>query len=179
MNIIAFAASNHKASINRQLVGYAASLLDKVERVEVLDLNEYEMPLFSQDVEAKIGHPQQAKDFLAKIANSDGVIISFAEHNGSYTAAYKNIFDWCSRIEPKIFNGKPMVLLSTSPGARGGATVLATAVDSIPRFGGIVKASLSVPSFNDNFDTDKQCLTHEALNLQLADAVSHLNHRQL
>ena len=84
MNIIAFAASNHKASINRQLVGYAASLLDKVERVEVLDLNEYEMPLFSQDVEAEIGHPQLAKDFLAKIANSDGVIISFAEHNGSY-----------------------------------------------------------------------------------------------
>ena len=175
MNIIAFAASNRKKSINKQLVKYAASLLDKV-KVEVLDLNDYELPLYSQDREEDIGHPQLAKDFLAKIANSDGIIISFAEHNGSYTVAYKNIFDWCSRIEPKVFSDKPMVLLSTSPGSRGGASGLAAAVQSAPHFNGIVKASLAIPSFNDNFDVDKQCLTHEELNEQLVDAVSHLNH---
>ena len=71
MNIIAFAASNRKKSINKQLVEYAASLLDKV-KVEILDLNDYELPLYSQDREEDIGHPQLAKDFLAKIANSDG-----------------------------------------------------------------------------------------------------------
>jgi NAD(P)H-dependent FMN reductase len=102
MNIIAFAASSSRKSINKQLVRYASTLLDKA-KVEVLDLNDYELPLFSQDKEEELGHPQLAKDFLAKIANSDGIIISFAEHNGSYTAAYKNIFDWCSRIEPKVF----------------------------------------------------------------------------
>ena len=175
MNIIAFAASNRKKSINKQLVEYAATLLDKV-KVEVLDLNDYELPLYSQDREEDIGHPQLAKDFLAKIANCDGIIISFAEHNGSYTVAYKNIFDWCSRIEPKVFSDKPMVLLSTSPGSRGGASVLATAVQSAPHFNGIVKASLAIPSFYDNFDADKLCLTHEELNEQLVDAVSHLNH---
>lgn len=175
MNIIAFAASSSRKSINKQLVRYASTLLNKA-KVEVLDLNDYELPLFSQDKEEELGHPQLAKDFLAKIANSDGIIISFAEHNGSYTAAYKNIFDWCSRIEPKVFSNKPMVLLATSPGARGGATVLATAVQSVPRFKGIVKASLSIPSFYDNFDADKQCLKHEELNEQLVDAVSHLNH---
>ena len=175
MKIIAFAASTHTKSINKQLVNYACQLLDKVN-VEVLDLNDYELPLYSQDKEAELGHPQLAKDFLAKLGESDGIIISFAEHNGSYSVAYKNIFDWCSRIEPKVFQNKPMVLLSTSPGSMGGASVLAAAVNSAPYFDGVVKASLSTPSFYDNFDVDKQALTHEELNEQFKDAVSHLNH---
>jgi len=175
MKIIAFAGSNHKASINKQLVEYATGLLDKVD-VEVLDLNDYELPLYSQDKEQEIGHPRLAKDFLGKIGESDGIIISFAEHNGSYSVAYKNLFDWCSRIEPKVFQKKPMVLLSTSPGSMGGASVLAAAVNSAPFFDGVVKASLSIPSFYDNFDSDKQLLRHPELNEQLKDAVSHLNH---
>ncbi|WP_064609583.1 NADPH-dependent FMN reductase [Photobacterium sp. J15] len=175
MKIIAFAASTHKQSINKQLVRYASKLLDKVE-VEILDLNDYELPLYSQDKEGEIGHPQLAKDFLSKIGDSDGVLISFAEHNGSYSVGYKNLFDWCSRIEPKVFQNKPMVLLSTSPGSLGGASVLAAAVQSMPFFDGIVKASLSVPSFYDNFDAEKQIITHEELNEQFKDTVSHLNH---
>ena len=107
MKIIAFAATNHRKSINRELVEYAASLIKHGE-VEILDLNDYELPLYGQDKENEIGHPQLAKDFLAKIGGSDGIIISFAEHNGSYTVAYKNIFDWCSRIEPKVFQNKKM-----------------------------------------------------------------------
>ncbi|WP_199611890.1 NADPH-dependent FMN reductase [Flocculibacter collagenilyticus] len=175
MKIVAFAASNHTKSINKMLVNYAAQLLKNAE-VEVLDLNDYELPLFSQDKEAEIGHPQLAKDFLEKIRNSDGIIISFAEHNGSYTAAYKNLFDWCSRIETKVFNHKPMVLFSSSPGPRGGSSVLASAVESAPYFDGVVKASLAIPCFHDNFDVKKRVITHEELNEQFKDAVSHLNH---
>ncbi|MCW8328991.1 NAD(P)H-dependent oxidoreductase [Photobacterium sp. SDRW27] len=175
MKIIAFAASTSKKSINKQLVNYASHLLDKVE-VEILDLNDYELPLYSQDKEEELGHPQVAKDFLAKIADSNGIIISFAEHNGSYAVGYKNIFDWCSRIEPKVFHNKPMVLLATSPGSMGGASVLAAAVQSAPYFDGIVKASLAIPSFYDNFDSEKQIIRHEELNEQFKDAISHLNH---
>jgi len=175
MKVIAFAASNHRKSINKQLVEYASHLLNKAD-VEILDLNDYELPLYSQDKEEALGHPKLAKDFLAKIGESDGIIISFAEHNGSYSVAYKNLFDWCSRIEPKVFQNKPMVLLATSPGPRGAASVLSTAVQSAPYFDGVVKASLSIPSFNDNFDIEKQELKHEELNEQLKDAISHLNH---
>jgi len=175
MKVIAFAATNHTKSINKQLVEYAASLLTKVE-VEVLDINDYELPLYGQDREEELGHPQLAKDFLAKIGESEGIIIAFAEHNGSYTVAYKNLFDWCSRIEPKVYQNKPMVLLATSPGSMGASSVLATAIQSAPYFDGVVKASLSIPSFFDNFDTEKQLLKHEELDEQLRDAVSHLNH---
>lgn len=175
MKIIAFAATSHRKSINKHLVEYAGSLLKKAE-AEILDLNDYELPLYSQDREEELGHPQLAKDFLAKISGSCGIIISFAEHNGSYSVAYKNIFDWCSRIEPKVFQDKPMVLLSTSPGARGGATVLATAVSSAPHFNGVVKASLALPNFFDNFDKEKNIIKHDELNEQFIDAVSHLDH---
>ena len=111
---------------------------------------------------------------MTKIAASDVIIISFAEHNGSYSAAYKNLFDWCSRINPKVFQDKPLVLLSTSPGPRGATSVLATAVNSAPHFKGYVKASLSVPSFYENFDIELGVLKNQNLNLQLIDAVNSL-----
>ena len=101
-------------------------------------------------------------------------MISFAEHNGSYSAAYKNLFDWCSRANPKVFQGKPMVLLATSPGARGGASVLASATNSAPFFGGSVKANLAVPSFGSNFDRERGVLTNAELQQQLQNAVNSL-----
>jgi chromate reductase len=173
MKLLAFAVSSSKKSINKQLVIYASSLIKGAE-VEVLDLNDYELPLFSVDKEEEIGHPELAKAFISKIASSDAVIISFAEHNGSYSAAYENLFDWCSRIGPKVFQDKPLVFLSTSPGARGAESVLATATTSAPFFAGHVKASLSIPSFYENFDVERGMLKNEELKTKLIEAVNRL-----
>ena len=92
---------------------------------------------------------------LIKIAEADALVISFAEHNGSYSAAYKKIFDWCSRISTKVYQGKATILLATSPGPGGAASVLAAATGSAPYFAADLKGSLSVPRFYDNFDTQK------------------------
>jgi len=173
MKVLAFAASSSKKSINRQLVSYAASLLEDAQ-IEVLDLNDYELPLFSVDKEAEIGQPAPAKEFLSKIGASDALIISFAEHNGSYTAAYKNLFDWSSRINSKVFQNKPMVLLATSPGPGGAGSVLAAATASAPFFDGEVKASLSIPSFHENFNADSASITNSELEAQLRKAVESL-----
>jgi chromate reductase len=173
MKLLAFAASSSRQSINKKLVTYAAGLLEGAD-VEVLDLNDYEMPLFSVDREAESGHPELAKAFLQKIAASDAIIISFAEHNGSYSAAYKNLFDWCSRVQPKVFQDKPLVLFATSPGARGGATVLAAATGSAPFFAGHVKASLAIPSFFENFDVEQGAFKNGELQGKVAQAVGML-----
>jgi len=173
MKVLAFAASSSTKSINKKLVTYALSFLKDVE-IELLDLNDYELPLFSEDREKEIGQPTLAHEFLRKIEESDALIISFAEHNRSYSAAYKNTFDWCSRINPKVFQEKPMVLLSTSPGARGGAKVLATAKRSAPYFAGDVKASLSIGNFYDNFDLESNTLKDKELQEQLERAVKSL-----
>ncbi len=177
MKLLAFAASNSRKSINKKLVTYAAGLLEGAD-VEVVDLNDFETPLFSVDREAESGHPELAKAFVQKIAESDAIIVSFAEHNGSYSAAYKNLFDWCSRIQAKVFHDKPLVFLATSPGARGGATVLAAATGSAPFFAGHVKASLSIPSFYENFDLERGVLKSEELTSQLTQAVATLQQRE-
>ena len=118
------------------------------------------------------GIPQLAHDFLARIAAVDAVIISFAEHNGGYTAAFKNLFDWCSRVGREVWQGKKMVLLATSPGGRGAGGVLEFAVAAMPRFGGDVVGHLSVPSFGENF-TDG-CLSDPALDAQLRAVLAQL-----
>lgn len=171
--IIAFAASSSSRSINKQLVSYAAGLLTDVE-VEILDLNDYELPLFSVDREDQLGQPDLAHAFLQKIDNSDGIIIAFAEHNGCYSAAYKNIYDWASRIKPKVYQDKPMVLLATSPGGRGGKSVLDLALSQIPRFGGQIKASVSVPMFAENFNSDSGRVSNDEVGAQLQTAVNCL-----
>ena len=173
MKLLAFAASSSRNSINKRLAGYAAGLVPGAT-VELLDLNDYELPLYSIDREATLGKPALAQDFLAAIARNDAMLISFAEHNGSYTAAYKSLFDWCSRSQQKVFQGKPAVFLATSPGPRGAATVLAAAVQSAPHFGAVVKGSLSIPSFFDNFDLGSGTLKEAALRDQLQAVVSAL-----
>jgi len=178
MKILAFAATSSSRSINKQLVRYAASQFEEAKpdeiETEILDINDYELPLFSEDREAELGQPEQAKAFLEEIGNSDAVIISFAEHNGSYTVAYKNIFDWASRINPKVFQNKPMILLATSPGPGGASSVLAMAIASASFFDGKVKASLSVPSFYDNFDAEQGRISNDEINRQLLTAVNSL-----
>lgn len=170
-NIIAFAGSNSKNSINKQLVGYAASLLEH-SKAEVLDLNDYDLPLYSVDLEREQGHPENAIRFLSKLKESDGIIISLAEHNGAYTAVFKNLLDWMSRIEGKTFYGKPMLLMATSNGARGGRSVLDMASNRFPRHDAYLVAEFSLPGFNSNFSNGK--ITNEELNVQLKDAVKTL-----
>ncbi len=171
--VIAFAASNSRRSINKQLVTYASGLL-RDAKVEILDLNDFELPLFSVDREQELGQPALARSFLQRIGGCDGVVISFAEHNGAYSVAYKNVFDWASRIEPRVYQDKPMVLLSTSPGQRGGKSVLELALAQMPRFGGQVRASVSVPSFADNFDADTGVVSSPAIAAELEAAVNRL-----
>ena len=101
-------------------------------------------------------------------------MISFAEHNGSYTAAYKNLFDWTSRIDMKLFQNKPMVLLATSPGPGGAGTVLTAASGSAPYFAADVKGVLSVPSFYKNFDAEAQKITNPELLTELTLVVNTL-----
>lgn len=158
--IIAFGASTSKTSINKQLANYIANQFENVA-VELLDLNDFEMPIFSVDKQKENGIPELAQAFFEKLGSADLIIISFAEHNGAYSSAFKNILDWASRIDANTFQGKPMLLLATSPGPRGGSTVLEIAKNRFPFQGGIVKGSFSLPSFNDNFDTEKGIINLE------------------
>ncbi len=153
MKVLAFGASASSQSINRQLANFAASRIPNAS-VTKFDLRELSLPIYSADEEESNGIPDDAKRFYDAITQHDLIIASLAEHNGSYTAAFKNLYDWTSRHEQKLWADTPMILLSTSPGGRGGATVMESAKATFPRMGATLLASLSLPSFYDNYDSE-------------------------
>ncbi len=178
MKLLAFAATTSKKSINKQVINYAKTLIEggllEDATVEVLDLNDFEMPIYSIDREEESGIPAEAKAFHAAIAGADAIMISFAEHNGTFSAAYKNVFDWTSRIDAKVYQGKPGVFFATSPGGRGGKGVLDAAVGSAPHHGLDLKASLPIPSFYKNFDPEAGAFRHAEIDDAFRDALGTL-----
>jgi NAD(P)H-dependent FMN reductase len=174
MKVIAFAATSSQHSINKKLATYAGQQVAGAE-LEVLDLNDYENPLFSEDKEKEIGQAEPAKAFLAKLGEADALVISFAEHNGNYSVAFKNLFDWCTRIEPKVFQGKPTALLATSDGGRGAITVLELAAASLPRFGADVRGTFSLPNFSENFDAIEGVMTNADFDQSLKGLLAKLS----
>jgi NAD(P)H-dependent FMN reductase len=148
--LITIPGSSSKNSINKQLAEYVGSLVQNV-KVMNIDLNDYKIPLFSVDENIKNGFSEDLLTLNSVIEEADAIVISLAEHNGAYATAFKNIFDWLSIINGKVWREKPMLLLATSPGERGGATVLEIAKGRFPYNGGNIIGSLSVPSFQENF----------------------------
>ena len=148
--IITIGGSTSKDSINRKLAESVGGLLKGVEVINI-DLSKYELPLFSVDIEKEQGFSKDLQKLNKEIESTDGIILSLAEHNGAYAAAFKNAFDWLSRIEGKVWRNKPMLLLSTSNGARGGQSVMDIALNRFPYNGGNIIGSMTFPSFNKNF----------------------------
>ena len=157
MKILVFGASNSSTSINKKFASSVSKYYKEPEDEKIiLDLNDFDMPIFSVDLEKKVGIPQEAYAFAEKIDWADFIIISFAENNGNYNVCYKNIIDWVSRIKGrKIFNNKPVFLLATSPGARGGQSVLNIAEARMPFDGAKVLDTFSLPEFNTNYEEGK------------------------
>jgi NAD(P)H-dependent FMN reductase len=153
------------------LAEYAGSLL-KNATLSKIDLNNFDMPLFSVDIEEEQGFSEDLQKLNELIEKADGFVISLAEHNGAYSTAFKNAFDWLSRINGKVWRDKPMLLLATSPGERGGKTVLEMALGRFPYMGGNIVGSMSFPSFYENFkDGD---IVNEKLKLNLLNLVEKL-----
>jgi chromate reductase len=176
MKLLALAGSNSSGSINRQLAAYASTQFKNYE-AEVIHLNDFPMPLFSLDTEKEIGSPESVDRLIDKIASMDFIVLSLAENNACYNAGFKSTFDWISRKQPKVFQDKPMLLMATSPGKRGGASVLEFAQHHLPRYGGNIKGIFSLPSFNENFSPGKGII-HDALNKQLLELIEEIETKE-
>ena len=156
--ILVFGASNSKHSINKQFAIYAAQHLSNVE-LQVADLNDYKLPLYSIDLQREEGVDANAIRFSELIQESDAIVLSLAEYNGLHTSAFKNLCDWMSRIpmDPPmhIWQGKPMFLLSTSPSQRPVNNVLRVSKELFPSFGARIIADFYLPSFHHFFRDDE------------------------
>lgn len=166
--ILAIGASTSEKSINKILSTYVANLIVDVE-VIVVDLNDFELPLYKIDLQESFGIPENAYKFDEMIKQSDGIILSLAEHNGMPSAAFKNLLDWISRIDKNVWKQIPMFLMSCSPGERGGLNVLEIIGKSIPNLGAKIITTFSFPLFYENFSENK--ITNKILKNKLLEQV--------
>lgn len=171
--ILAFAGSNSSTSINHQFISHIANRINGHE-IKIIKLSEYDIPLFSVDKQNNNGFPVDIQVIKNLIDEHDALMISVNEHNGTVSAFFKNILDWLSRLDRNFLANKKILLVSTSPGARGAASSLEYTKGILPRFGGQIIDSFSFPSFNDNFDNDT--VQNEVLNMGIEDVLTTFAH---
>jgi NAD(P)H-dependent FMN reductase len=111
--------------------------------------------MYSSDYEKENGYSNSLVELKNDIEKADGLIISVNEHNGNLSAYFKNLIDWLSRLERRFLNEKPIFLMATSGGKRGGIGALENAQNIFPRFGGTVVCTFSLPSYKENFELNK------------------------
>lgn len=151
-SILAFAGSNHSTSINRILLEHAVGMLRK-PACTTIDLRDFDVPVLSQDLEEESGIPDGIKRLRSLFDEHDAFLIASPEHNSMMPAFFKNIMDWLSRMDGKIFQDKPVMLMSASPGPRGGKTNLKNMAAVIPYWGAsAVFADFSLGRFYEAYD---------------------------
>ena len=152
--ILATAGSNSSTSINFQLVKHTVSLLEDRD-TDLLELAKTEFPMYGEDLEKARGIPEEITRLKKRIQDASGLILSVNEHNGNPSAFFKNILDWLSRDERRFFADRPVLLMSASGGKRGAASSRGVVEQMIPRFGGRVAATFSLPGYYENFDPER------------------------
>lgn len=160
--VLAFSGSTREGSYNKLLIKEAALIAQQQgAKVRVIDLKDYPMPYYDEDLEARQGMPGKASEIRQLMINSNVIIIASPEYNASVSAVLKNALDWASRGENgkssrDAFKGKKFVLLSASPGRMGGSRGLVHLKAIIEDVGGqVVSNQLSLPAAYQAFDEQK------------------------
>lgn len=175
-NLLAFAGSNSSTSINLKLIRYTTSRIPD-HTIQVLNMANCPFPMYSEDYEREHGFSNSLIELKDDIQGADGILISVNEHNSNPSAYFKNLIDWLSRLERNFIKEKKVLLLSTSPGKRGGKSALEISENILVRFGADVVATFSLPSFHTNFDAEKGILDqtlHEEWNEAINSLIAKL-----
>lgn len=179
MNILVFAGSTRRESVNRKLAKAAAQAVEAAGgQATLLELADYPMPLYNGDMEAEDGPPENAFRLQEVIAAHDGLIVVSPEYNHSIPALLKNTLDWVSRT-PRVkganpFTGKVAGLMAASPGALGGLQGLDTVQRVMTTVGALVLPKVvALPRADKAFDAAGH-LTDEASARRVADLAAEV-----
>ncbi len=159
--ILAFAGSLRAGSWNKKLVSIAAAgAREAGAEVTQIDLRDYPLPIFDEDLEAAEGLPESGRKLKDLMLAHDGLLIACPEYNSSITAVLKNTLDWISRPardEPPLgcFVNKVAAIMSASPGALGGLRGLVTVRSILGNIRVLVLPDqVAIPRANEAFDEE-------------------------
>jgi chromate reductase, NAD(P)H dehydrogenase (quinone) len=188
VKIVAFAGSARKNSFNQKLVTIAAKGATAAGAdVTLLNMADFEMPLYHADLEKKCGIPDKARAFKHLLIEQDGFLIASPEYNGAFSPLLKNAIDWASRAESadeaplRAYKGKVAAIMATSPGALGGMRGLVFLRMLLANIGVTVLPTQKTIAFAANaFDADDALLNPTdqavivALGTELAETLARL-----
>jgi chromate reductase, NAD(P)H dehydrogenase (quinone) len=175
------AGSARKDSVNKKLAHNAYEMA-KAEGVDVtfVDLKDYPIPMYDQDLEDAKGLPKNAAALKKIFAAHDGFFIASPEYNGFFTPLLKNTLDWISRPSGKelgpmeAYKNKVIAIGAASPGAGGGRRSLGSLRVLLENLNAkVTSEQIPIAKAYDKFDKDGR-LTDAADREQLAKVVEQL-----
>lgn len=161
IRVLALTGSTRSESFNKKLIRAATDIGKAAgHSFSNIDLRDYPLPLYDEDVESAEGLPPKALEIKKLIAEHDAVLVSSPEYNASLSGVLKNTIDWISRPgdddDPgAVFSEKPVGLLSASPGGLGGIrglNHLRTILQNVGAF--VIPSQFALAQANQAFNAD-------------------------
>jgi chromate reductase len=160
-NIVVIVGSLRKESFTLKVANALAKLAPDTLKLDVVTLND--VSFFNQDLEA--APPADWLAFREKLQKSNGVLFVTPEYNRSIPGVLKNAIDVGSRPYGKSsFIGKPVGIVSNSPGPLGGVSAAKHLQNILPGISGPIlgQPETHLNGIGDAFD-DKGELVKESL----------------
>ncbi len=159
-HLLFLAGSIRKESYNRKLAKYAYEYAKELGAdAKLIELKDYDMPLYNGDLEEEKGVPENAKKLKKEFADCCGFFIANPEYNSSITPLLKNTLDWISRKSEKdeanliAYTGKVAAMAAASPGALGGLRSLLVLRMMLSNIGvHVMPDQVAVPAAHNVFD---------------------------
>ena len=151
MKTVIISASVRTGRKSHRLALYFCKYLmeNNLSAAEILDLNEYNFPVFNERLQYLPDPAPRVREFAEKIKSADAVLIVTPEYNGGYPASLKNVIDL---LYPE-WKRKPIAIATTSDGPFGGTQVITSLLFTLWKIGAwVVPAKFPVPKVHEHYD---------------------------
>ncbi len=152
-HIVILSASVRTGRHSHRVAVYFKKFLEenKTATSEILDLTEYNFPVFNERLKFQPSPSEKVLNFANKIKSADGVVIVTPEYNGGYPASLKNVVD----LLYDEWRRKPIAIATASEGAFGGTQVITSLQFSLWKIRAwTVPSMFPVPKVQSSFDEE-------------------------
>ncbi len=155
-DVVGICGSLRSGSLNRMALALAGELMPEGMRLNPIEWRG--VPVFDADILAD-GFPPAVQALRDRIRRADAVVIATPEYNFSIPGGLKNLIDWLSRGDDQPFAGKPVAILTASPGPLGGARVQyhLRQVLLFVNAATLIKPEVFIGSATGKFDAEGRC----------------------
>ena len=173
MKIVIISASVRTGRMSHRAALFFKNFIEKenMASAEILDLQQYQFPIFDERLKFQKNPLPEAVEFSQKIRSADGVIIVTPEYNGAYPASLKNVIDLLNEEWKK----KPVSISMVSSGAFGGSQVITSLQFALWKIQAwTVPVVFPVPKIGEAFDEQGAPIDKESMEKRARSFINEL-----